>query len=94
MSDRSGHSYRQVLPDRRLAVLLGGDLASNIGDGMDVIALPLLTLRIHGPVNPAMAVALVSAAPFTLAVAVSLIFGLGWCLFRAEAATGPGPAAR
>jgi len=76
-SDRSEHSYRRVLRDRRPATLPGGDLAFNIGDGMDVIAVPPLTLRIHGPREPAMAVALVSAAPFTLAVGVSLIFGLG-----------------
>lgn len=82
MSDRIEYSYRQVLRDRRLAVLLGGDLASNIGDGMDVVALPLLTLRIHGTVDPALAIALVSAAPYTLAVAVSLVFGLGRRRFR------------
>jgi hypothetical protein len=82
VSDRIEHSHWQVLRDRRLAVLLGGDLASKIGDGMDVVALPLLTLRIHGTVNPALAVALVSAAPYTLAVAVSLVFGLGRRRFR------------
>ena len=76
------HSYRQVLQDRRLAVLLGGDVASKIGDGMDVVALPLLALRIHGSVNPALAVGLISAAPYTLAVAVSLVFGLGRRRFR------------
>jgi MFS family permease len=82
VSDRIEHSYRQVLRDRRLAVLLGGDLVSKTGDGMNIVALPLLALRIHGSVNPALAVALVSAAPYTLAVAVSFVFGLGRRRFR------------
>ena len=58
-------------------MLLVGDMVSQVGDGMVIVALPLLTLQIHGSVNPAIAVALIEAAPFTLAIAVSLVFGLG-----------------
>jgi MFS family permease len=75
-------SYRQLLRQPRLATFLTGDMVSQIGDGMIVVALPLETLRIRGRINPALAVALIEAAPYLLAVAVSLIFGLGRRRFR------------
>lgn len=78
-------SYRQVLRNRRLALLLGGDVMSKIGDGMVVVALPLETLRIHGRLNSAIAISLIEAAPYTLAVALSLVFGLGRRRFRPRA---------
>jgi MFS family permease len=43
---------------------------------MVIVALPLLTLRIRGSLSAALAVALIEAAPYVLAVAVSLLFGL------------------
>jgi MFS family permease len=70
-------SYRQVLSDRRLALLIGGDIVCGLGDGMVIVALPLLTLRIRGGFSAALAVAFIEAAPFVLAVGVSLMFGLG-----------------
>jgi MFS family permease len=79
------HSYRQALRDRRLAALIGGDMVSKAGDGMVIVALPLQTLRVHGGLSPAPAIALVEAAPYTLAVAVSLVFGLGRRRFRPRA---------
>ncbi|HVV21790.1 MAG TPA: MFS transporter [Pseudonocardiaceae bacterium] len=82
MAELTEHSYRQVLRDRRLAVLLGGDLVSSVGDGMAVVALPLLALRVRGGVDPALAIALISAAPYVVAVALSLLFGLGRRRFR------------
>ena len=51
--------------------------ASKIGDGMLIVALPLQTLRIHGGVHPALAIASIEAAPFVLAVLVSLAAGSG-----------------
>ena len=85
MTDTLQQSYRQVLRDRRLALLLGGDVISKIGDGMVIVALPLQTLRVHGRVNPALAISLIEAAPYALAVAVSLRFGLGRRRFRPRA---------
>ncbi len=82
MADVLQQSYRQVLRDRRLAFLLGGDVISKIGDGMVIVALPLQTLRIHGRLNPAVAISLIEAAPYALAVAASLLFGLGRRRFR------------
>jgi MFS family permease len=73
----TGQSYRQVLRNKRLAALLGGDAISKIGDGMSFVALPLLALQLHGSVNPALAISLVTAAPFALPIAISLFFGLG-----------------
>lgn len=70
-------SYRQVLRERRLAVLLCGDILSKVGDGMLLVVLPLLVLRTYAGDRPAIAIGLVSAAPFALSVAVSLWFGLG-----------------
>lgn len=85
MSSPVEHSYWQALRNRRLALLLGGDVMSKIGDGMVVVALPLQTLRIHGGLNPAIAISLIEAAPYTLAVAVSVAFALGRRRFRPRA---------
>ncbi|HEX3811676.1 MAG TPA: MFS transporter [Mycobacteriales bacterium] len=85
MADRIEQSYWQALQNRRLTLLIGGDMVSKVGDGMVIVALPLQTLRIHSDVNPALAVALIEAAPYVLAVAVSLAFGLGRRRFRPRA---------
>lgn len=70
-------SYRQVLRNGRLATLLAGDAVSKIGDGMSFVALPLLALQLHGSIEPALAISLVTASPYLLAITVSLFFGLG-----------------
>ena len=57
---------------------------SKVGDGMVVVALPLEALRIHGSVSPAIAIALVETAPYVLAVALSLFFGLSRHRFPAR----------
>lgn len=85
MTAQMEHSYWHVLHNRRLVMLLVGDMMSQVGDGMVIVALPLLTLQIRGRVNPAIAIALIEAAPFTLAIAVSLVFGLGRRRFRPRA---------
>jgi MFS family permease len=82
VTDQGDDSYWQVVRNRPLALLIGGDMVSKVGDGMVIVALPLLTLRLHGAFNPALAVGLIEAAPFVLAVAVSLIVGLGRRRFR------------
>lgn len=70
-------SYREVLRDRDVAVLLLGDLLANAGTGMIVVAMPVQTLSIHGGVPRAVAIGLVEAAPFVLATLVALAVGLG-----------------
>lgn len=55
---------------------------SKAGDGMVVVALPLEALRLRGDLHPAFAVSLISAAPFILPVALSLVFGLGRRRFK------------
>jgi MFS family permease len=75
-------SYRGVLANRRLAAFVAGDAVSKLGDGMTFVALPVLALQLHGDVPPALAVALVTAAPFLLPVVLSLTYGLGRRRFR------------
>lgn len=75
-------SYREVLRNRRLALLLAGDAISRTGDGMLVVALPLLVLRIHGDLDPALAIGAIGATPFVIPVILSLVFGLGRRRFR------------
>ncbi|MGH3626996.1 MAG: MFS transporter, partial [Sciscionella sp.] len=70
-------SYRKVLRNRRLATLLGGRLVSSLGDGMLISALPLLTLQVRGQANPAVAIALVEAAPYAVALVLSAAIGVG-----------------
>jgi hypothetical protein len=70
-------SYRQVLANRRLTGLLAGDAIAKVGDGMGFIASPLIALRLRGSLDPALAISLVSVAPYLLAVVLSLGFGLG-----------------
>ncbi|TCO55736.1 MFS transporter [Actinocrispum wychmicini] len=69
-------SYWRVLRDCRVWVLLAGDLVSNVGDGMIITALPLLTLRIHGGVPAPLAVAAVEASPYVLATVLAFTVGL------------------
>jgi MFS family permease len=75
-------SYRQVLRNRRLAILLAGDAVAKIGEGMTFVALPVLALALHGVINPAFAISLVTAAPYVLPVAINLFFGLGRSRFN------------
>jgi MFS family permease len=81
-ADRNAASYRSVLSNRRLAAFVAGDAVSKLGDGMTFVALPVLALQLHGPVPPALAVALVTSAPFLLPVVLSLTYGLGRRRFR------------
>jgi MFS family permease len=68
-------SYWRVLRDPRVVIFLCGAIVSQVGDGMIITALPLEALRIHGSVNPAVAVSLVQLAPYILATVVA--FGIG-----------------
>jgi hypothetical protein len=69
-------SYRRALRDGRVGTLLLGDAVSNVGDGAVIIALPLLTLRIHGAVPAPLAISAVEASPYVLATALAFAMGL------------------
>ncbi len=73
----ANQSYREVLRDRHVAGLLLGDLLSNVGTGMLIVAMPVQTLSIHGSVPKAIAIGLVEAAPFVLSTIFALFIGLG-----------------
>jgi len=73
----ANQSYREVLRDRHVAGLLLGDLLSNVGTGMLIVAMPVQTLSIHGDVPKAIAIGLVEAAPFVLSTVLALFIGLG-----------------
>jgi predicted MFS family arabinose efflux permease len=73
----ANQSYREVLRDRRIALLLLGDLLANVGTGMILVAMPVQTLAIHGDVPKAIAIGMVEAAPFVLSTALALAIGLG-----------------
>src|SRR5919198_4446466 len=73
----ANRSYREVLRDRNVAGLLLGDLLSNVGTGMLIVAMPVQTLSIHGSVPKAIAIGLVEAAPFVLSTILALAIGLG-----------------
>lgn len=70
-------SYRDALRNRRVAGLLLGDLLASMGTGMIIVAMPVQTLKIHGSVQPAIAVGMVEAAPFVLSTILALFIGLG-----------------
>lgn len=70
-------SYRDVLRNRRVAGLLLGDLLANAGTGMILVAMPVQTLAINGPVPEAIAIGMVEAAPFVLSTILALAIGLG-----------------
>ncbi|GAA0951032.1 hypothetical protein GCM10009558_067390 [Virgisporangium aurantiacum] len=70
-------SYRQVLRDRRLATLLSGDVVSKMGDGMTFVGLPLLALELHGRMPAAVAIAVITGAPYLAPMGLSLFYGLG-----------------
>ncbi|MEV0616506.1 hypothetical protein AB0I81_24540 [Nonomuraea sp. NPDC050404] len=74
---KANQSYREVLRDRQIAVLLLGDLLSNAGTGMIIVAMPVQTLAIHGSMPKAIAIGLVEAAPFVLSTVLALAIGLG-----------------
>ena len=76
-SHAANRSYRDVLRNRRVAGLLLGDLLSDIGTGMLIVAMPVQTLSIHGNVPKAIAIGLVEAAPFVLSTVLALSIGLG-----------------
>ncbi|MEU7895188.1 MFS transporter [Nonomuraea sp. NPDC049152] len=104
-SATANRSYRDVLRNKRVAGLLLGDLLANIGTGMIIVAMPVQTLRTHGHIPPAIAVAIVEAAPFVLSTVLALGIGLGRvripprtlliadCALRALTFTGLGMAA-
>jgi predicted MFS family arabinose efflux permease len=69
-------SYRRVLRDPKVGALLAGDVVSNVGDGMIITALPLLTLRVRGGVPAPLAIAAVEASPYVLATALAFAIGL------------------
>jgi predicted MFS family arabinose efflux permease len=69
-------SYWRVLRDFKVSALLTGDVVSNVGDGMIITALPLLTLRIHGGVPAPLAIAAVEASPYVLATILAFAIGL------------------
>src|SRR5262245_22616140 len=73
----ANRSYREVLRNRHVAGLLLGDLLSNVGTGMIIVAMPVQTLAIHGSVPQAIAIGLVEAAPFVLSTILALAIGLG-----------------
>jgi MFS family permease len=60
-----------------LTTLLTGDVISKIGDGMGFVALPLMALELHGSLPAAVAIALVTGAPYAIPFVISLYFGLG-----------------
>jgi MFS family permease len=76
-TDAPPRSYREVLRNRRLATLLSGDVVSKMGDGMTFVGLPLLALELHGGVPAAVAIALVTGAPYIAPMGLSLYYGLG-----------------
>jgi MFS family permease len=79
---RQASSYRAVLRHPPLLTLISGDAISKLGDGMTFVALPVLALDLHGATSPALAVSLVTTAPFVLPVLLSFAVGLGRRRFR------------
>ncbi|XVU28126.1 MFS transporter [Actinoplanes sp. CA-054009] len=69
-------SYGAVLRDRRIATLLAGDLVSLAGNGMVIVALPLLVLRIRHDVPAALAIAMVETSAYLLATVLAFTLGL------------------
>jgi transmembrane secretion effector len=76
VTDDQAVSYTAVLRDRRIAALLLGDLASLAGNGMVIVALPLLVLRIHHGVPAALAIAMVETSAYLLATILAFTLGL------------------
>lgn len=70
-------SYRRVLQEKRLTLLLFGIVILNIGDGMMIVTLPIQALQVRAGFDPALVVAAVEIAPFLLAAALALRVGLG-----------------
>ncbi|MBD8042646.1 MFS transporter [Arthrobacter sp. Sa2BUA2] len=70
-------SYMQSLKNPRLASFLAGDMLSRIGDGMTLVALPVLALELRGTLAPAFVLSMVYAIPLLAPLLVSLWFGLG-----------------
>ncbi|MEU9059092.1 MFS transporter [Streptomyces sp. NPDC048430] len=77
-TDAEGLSYRRVLRrNPRLGALLVSYVISSVGDGILLIALPLLVLRHHGSLSAPVAVGLVMAAPYVLSTVLALSVSLG-----------------
>ena len=70
-------SYLQALRKPRLAAFLAGDLVSRIGDGMTLVALPVIVLGLLSELPAALKLSLVYAVPLAAPLLVSLFFGLG-----------------
>ncbi|MEB7505471.1 MFS transporter [Arthrobacter koreensis] len=70
-------SYLQALRKPRLAAFLAGDLVSRIGDGMTLVALPVIVLGLPSELPAALKLSLVYAVPLAAPLLVSLFFGLG-----------------
>ena len=77
MSRTLSLSYLEALKNKRLAAFLSGDLVSRIGDGMTLVALPVLVLGLPSEVPAAVRLSLVYAVPLAAPLIVSLFFGLG-----------------
>ena len=77
MPNISSLSFLQALRNRRLALFLAGDLISRVGDGMTLVALPVLVLRLPSDMPAALKLSLVYAVPLAAPLLVSLFFGLG-----------------
>lgn len=78
-------SYAQSLRNPRLALFLAGDMLSRIGDGMTLVALPVLALELRGNLAPAFVLSLVYTIPLLAPLVVSLWFGLGSRRFEPRA---------
>lgn len=71
-------SYPQLLRrNPRLAGLLASYVVSSVGDGIVLIALPLLAIRHHGALSTPVAVSLTMTAPYVLTTVIALGVGLG-----------------
>lgn len=77
MSRTLSLSYLEALKNKRLAAFLSGDLVSRIGDGMTLVALPVLVLGLPSELPAAVRLSLVYAVPLAAPLIVSLFFGLG-----------------
>lgn len=69
-------SYWRVLRGGRLGAFLAGCLISNVGNGMIITALPVLTLQIRDGVPGGLAIALTEGAPYVLATVLALALSL------------------
>ena len=64
MPNISSLSFLQALRNGRLALFLAGDLISRIGDGMTLVALPVLVLGLPSDLPAALKLSLVYGMQF------------------------------